>query len=239
LTVNLRRNLQAVAQSANEQIQAATQRGTDAFQGTVNKLADDMASEQAKGRRVIKTVRTEDGLIVAAPGQIVTDSVIDQARTYNKEADLLDAVGLTLATSIRSNANDTWLETKVQLRDRASLAQENFHTFWQTLQQKVTEWQGRSTKAMKQQRIEQALGRPVTRVILDPEDHVILNVGELITHRAIRQAEAGGVLNILLSSVYTKEPEISAQELRASEHGQAALEHDGNGRLLEAAHQNY
>jgi uncharacterized protein YrrD len=239
LTVNLSRNLQAVSQSANEQIQTVTQRSSDVFQGSVNKLADYMASEQAKGRRVLKTVRAEDGLIVAAPGQIVTDSVIEQARTYNKEADLLDAVGLTLATSIRSNANDTWLETKVQLRDRASLAQKNFHTFWQTLQQKVTEWQGHSTKVMKQQRIEQALGRPVTRVILDLEDNVILNVGELITHRAIRQAEASEVLNILLNSVYTKEPEISAQELRASEHGQAALEHDGNGRLLEAAHQNY
>jgi hypothetical protein len=44
--------------------------------------------------------------------------------------------------------------------------------------------------------------RPVTRVILDPEDKVILNVGELITHRAIRQATESGVLNILLSSVY-------------------------------------
>jgi uncharacterized protein YrrD len=230
LTINLSRNLQAVSQSANEQIQTVTQRSSTAFQGSVNQLADYVATEQAKGRRVLKTVRAEDGLIVAAPGQIVTDPVIDRAQTYNKEADLLDAVGLTLATSIRANASDTWLETKVQLRDRASLAQENFHTSWQTLQQKVTEWQGRSTKAMKQQRIEQALGRPVTRVILDPEDHVILNVGELITHRAIRQAEAGGVLNILLSSVYTKEPEISAQELRASEHGQAALEHDGNGR---------
>jgi lactate dehydrogenase-like 2-hydroxyacid dehydrogenase len=73
-------------------------------------------------------------------------------------------------------------------------------------------------------------GRPVTRVILDPEDNVILNVGELITHRAVSQAETSGVLNILLSSVYTKEPQISDKELRASEHGTAALVHHGNGR---------
>jgi len=74
------------------------------------------------------------------------------------------------------------------------------------------------------------LGRPVTRVILDPEDNVILNVGELITHRAVRQAEESGVLNILLSSVYTKEPEISDKELRASEQGMAALVDHANGR---------
>ncbi len=75
--------------------------------------------------------------------------------------------------------------------------------------------------------------RPVTRVILDPEDKVILNVGELITHRAIRQATESGVLNILLSSVYAKEPEISDKELRASEHGMAALVYHGNGRWHE------
>ncbi len=74
------------------------------------------------------------------------------------------------------------------------------------------------------------MGRPVTRVILDPEDNVILNVGELITHRAVRQAEESGVLNILLSSVYTKEPEISDKELRASEQGMAALVDHANGR---------
>jgi hypothetical protein len=56
-------------------------------------------------------------------------------------------------------------------------------------------------------------------------------VGELITHRAIRQATESGVLNILLSSVYTKQPEISLQELRASEQGTAALDYQGNGRV--------
>ncbi|EKF03251.1 MULTISPECIES: hypothetical protein [unclassified Tolypothrix] len=34
----------------------------------------------------------------------------------------------------------------------------------------------------------------------------------------------------MLNSVYTKEPEISDKELRASEQGMAALVHHGNGR---------
>jgi hypothetical protein len=37
--------------------------------------------------------------------------------------------------------------------------------------------------------VDQALGRPVIRVILNPQDNVILNVGELITHRAICLAD--------------------------------------------------
>jgi hypothetical protein len=175
-------------------------------------------------------VRAEDGLIIAASGQVVTESVLNRAQTYGKEAELLNAVGLTLATALRSSASDTWLETKVQLRDRSRIAQENLNTFWRALKKQSENLQGRSERAMKKQRIEQALGRPVTRVILDPEDNVILNVGELITHRAVSQAEESGVLNILLSSVYTKEPEISDKELRASEHGMAALVDRGNRR---------
>lgn len=53
----------------------------------------------------------------------------------------------------------------------------------------------------EQRRIREVLGRPVNRVILDPQDHVILNVGEVITNRAIQEARRAGVLDILLSSV--------------------------------------
>jgi uncharacterized protein YrrD len=240
LTANISRNLQAATASTSERIQIVTQSNAANVSRSIDELAAHVAIEQAKGRRVLQTVRTDDGLIIAASGQIVMEPVIDRARTYGKEAQLLNAVGLTLATAVRSTASNTWLETKVQLRDllkaaapryRASVAQENFNTFWHSLQEKVEELQGRSTRAIKHQRIEQALGRPVTRVILDAQDNVILNVGELITHRAIRQATESGVLNILLSSVYTKQPEISLQELRASEQGTAALDYQGNGRV--------
>jgi hypothetical protein len=176
-------------------------------------------------------VRADDGLIIAASGQIVMEPVIDRARTYGKEAQLLTAVGLTLATAVRSTASDLWLDTKVQLSDQTSIAQENLNTFWQSLQEQVEELRERSVRAIRKQLIEQALGRPVTRVILDTEDNVILNVGELITNRAIQQATENGVLNILLNSVYFKKPEISLQELRASERGTAALEYHENGRV--------
>ncbi len=244
---NVNRRLQEASQNAGEQLQAAREStsaridsSTTHLRHSVDELAAHTVIEQAIGRRILQTVRAKDGSIIAASGQIVTESILDRAETYGKEAELLNAVGLTLATAFHSTASDTWLETKVQLRDRfkgaapsehrASVAQENLKTFWQILQQKAEELQGRRAQASKKQRIEQALGRPVTRVILDPEDKVILNVGELITHRAVSQATESGVLNILLSSVYLKEPEISDKELRASGHGMAALEYHGNGR---------
>ncbi|GAB4185327.1 MAG: PRC-barrel domain-containing protein [Coleofasciculaceae cyanobacterium] len=241
LTANISRNLQAAMESTSNRIQGATQSSAANLHHSVDELAAHVAMfprgaaqgaiEQTRGRRVLQTVRADDGLIIAASGQIVLEPILNRARTYGKEAELLNAVGLTLATAVHKSASDTWLETKVQLRDRASVAQENLNTFWQSLQNQVEELRGRSVRAIRKQLIEQALGRPVTRVILDAQDNVILNVGELITHRAIHQATESGVLNILLNSVYFKKPEISLQELRASEHGMAALDYHENGRV--------
>lgn len=228
LTATINRDWQAATDSASTRLQRATETTAAHLRRSVD--AARSAIEQARGRRVMQTVRTEDGLIVAASGQIVTEPVLDRAQAYGRESALLNAVGLTPTPASRASTSDSWSDTKIQLHERASVAQRNLSSFWQTVQAKAEELQGRSARAIQQQRIEQALGRPVTRVILDPEDNVILNVGELITHRAIRFAEESGVLNILLSSVYVKEPEISDKELRASEHGAAALEHHANGR---------
>jgi hypothetical protein len=61
------------------------------------------------------------------------------------------------------------------------------------------------------------------RVILDRHDEVILNVGELIGHKAIESAREAGMLDVLLDSVYTETPQLSLQELKAPEKGRFAL----------------
>jgi uncharacterized protein YrrD len=222
LTVGINRQLQAATAQAESSLQSATQRGNAAL----SNLAARAGVDQARGRRVQRMVRGEDGMIIAAPGQIVTDSVIERTTMFNREAALLDAVGLQPAEASRYRASEAVSDAGMRVREQAAIAQENAYTFWEDLKTQYRAFQKRSARAMHKQRIEQALGRPVNRVILDPQDNVILNVGELITHEAIRQAEQGGVLNILLNSVYTKNPEISEAELRAPERGQAALERE-------------
>jgi len=69
----------------------------------------------------------------------------------------------------------------------------------------------------EQDRIKRALGRPVTRVILDSQDNVILNVGEIVTHQAVKRARQAGVLDILLDSVYEGELPLSTEDLRVPE----------------------
>ncbi len=223
LTVGINRQLQNATAQAESNLQMATQRGSIAL----SNLAARAGIEQAKGRRVRQMVRSEDSMIIiAAPGQIVTDRVIEQAKSYNREAALLDSVGLQPTEATRDRANDAVQDVGIKVREQAAIAQENAYTFWEDLKTQYRQLQRRSTRAMHRRRIEQALGRPVSRVILDLQDNVILNVGELITHAAIRQAEQGGVLNILLNSVYMKNPNIAEAELRAPERGLASLERE-------------
>lgn len=227
LTAQVSSQLRESTELAGARLQTATREAIVRS----NELARS-AIEQARGRRAQRMVRDEDDRIIAAPGQIVTDSVIDRAQSHRREAALLDAVGLPSFEAVRHNANDAFSQTGIQLRERAAIAQENANTLWHNLETRFKEFQTRSARTLHQRRIDQALGRPVTRVILDPQDNVILNVGELITHRAIRQAEAGNVLNVLLDSVYVKQPVISDAELRAPESGMAALEPEKTNGLI-------
>jgi uncharacterized protein YrrD len=222
LSVGINRHWQNATAQAESNLQRATESGNAAFSNLVARAG----IEQARGRRAQRMVRGEDGMIIAAPGQIVTDIVIERAKMYNRDAALLDSAGLQPREATRYRANEAVSDAGVRVREQAVIAQENAYTLWEDLKTQYRKLQRQSVRSIHKRRIEQALGRPVNRVILDPQDNVILNVGELITHSAIRQAEQGGVLNILLNSVYTKNPQISDAELRAPERGMASLEHE-------------
>jgi uncharacterized protein YrrD len=180
--------------------------------------------DQARGRRVQRPIRTSEGVIIAAPGQIVTEQVINRARTYHKEVELLDAVGLSANEAARAHATAVASSAGDRLQHTTQQAHTGAGNLWERVKTSVSGFQERTEQEAQEHQIRSALGRPVTRVILDPQDHVILNVGELITHHAIDTARQAGVLDILLSSVYDKDPDIAIDELRAPERGQASLE---------------
>ena len=68
------------------------------------------------------------------------------------------------------------------------------------------------------------MGRPVTKVFLDLEDRVILDLGDLITHAAVQRAHDAGALDSLLGSVYKGEVAFQRDEMRAERPGEATLE---------------
>jgi uncharacterized protein YrrD len=183
--------------------------------------------EQAQGRRVKQAVYTPDGYIIAAQGQIVTPQAIERAKANHRESALLEAVGLSSTTAAQSQAGSLATTTSNRLKTTTSAAGERIQSdasnLWDKVKESAHEFQGRSSLAIEQKRIKGALGRPTTRVILDRNDDVILNVGELISHKAIDSARAAGVLDVLLDSVYVETPHLSLDELRAPGAGSAAL----------------
>lgn len=186
-----------------------------------------LAVDRAQGRRVTKAVYTPEGYIVAATGQIVTAQVVERAKAHHQEQALLESVGL----STRDALGDKASLTGDQLKSKTANAGEQIRTgakgVWEQVKETAADLQERSSQAVEEKRIKGALGRAVTRVILDRNDDVILNIGDLITHQAIAGARQADVLDILLDSVYTDTPKLSVEELRAPDvhpnqpHGEA------------------
>ena len=168
--------------------------------------------EQAQGRRVNRMIFTDEGLVIAAEGQIVTPRVIERAKAYHQEQALLESVGLTTVGTLQTTGSNIGQQVK-----------EGTKGLWEQVKETASNLQDHGTKAIEDKRIKGALGRPVTRVILDRSDGVILNVGELITHQAIADSRQADVLEVLLDSVHTETPRLSLNELRAPEPGKAAL----------------
>ncbi len=183
----------------------------------VGETAAGFAVDRAEGRRATKPVYTPDGFIVAAMGQIVTPKVIERAKTHHQEQALLEAVGLSAGDALKGKANTTGS----QLQDKTAEAGDRLRTgakgVWEQVKETAADLHDRSAQAVEEKRIKGALGRAVVRVILNTNDEIILNVGDLITHQAIDSARAAGVLDLLLDSVYTETPKLSLDELRAPE----------------------
>jgi uncharacterized protein YrrD len=234
---NASEKVQETAQGTGEKLQefgaAASERVKDTTQTAGEKLEEarrgaassvaGLAVEQAEGRRVQYLVQSNEGLIVAAPGQIVTPIVIERAKTHHREQELLQAVGLSPNEAARDRTGNAVNVAGERFKESAQNTGEQLQgaskSLWAKIKGTVNDLQERNVQA----RIQGALGRPVTRVILDKQDGVILNVGELITHEAISSAREAGVLDLLLGSVYDGKPKLSLEDLRAPEHGKAAL----------------
>ena len=178
--------------------------------------AQQRAEEAAIGKPVAREVLADDGSTIVAPGMLVTNEVMERAKMYGKEKQVIAAAGLGAASESVSSGAQTVKEGAGNLWDSVK---EKAHEFSESAHEKKSEYDAQA----QQKRINDALGRPTTRVILDQQDNVILNTGDLITHKAVDASRAAGVLDVLLDSAYTADPEITPEMLRATEPGTAAL----------------
>ncbi len=225
--------LQETAQIAGEKLQSGAQVAGEKLQETrrdigeaVNNKMADLTVEQAQGRRAQRMIQSSEGYIIVAQGQIVTLPVIDRAKACHQEIELLEAVGLSTPEAAQGRAGALAFSAGDRLQTTTTIAREQIQegaaNLWDKVKETASDLQERGTQALDEKRIQGALGRPTTRAILAPNDEVILDVGELITHKAIERARAIGILPLLLDSVYTETPELSLDDLRATGTGRSS-----------------
>lgn len=176
--------------------------------------------EAAVGRRARSDVRAAGGSLVAAQGQIVTPAIADRARHLGVQQALIDATtggasGPAAGTAVAGGLASVG-EGAGNLIDRA-------RAWLGDKREQASEVIDQRQQEAEEQKVRDALGRPVTRVILAPDDSIILNIGEIVTNRAVQAARDGNVLDILVSSVSRDMPHIDPLASRPDATGEAAL----------------
>jgi len=176
--------------------------------------------DQLVGQRTGEDVENDRGAVIVPAGRRVTDDDVERARQAGRLPQLTSAVGLAVA----SNGTGDLTDSLSAAGDRAS-------GLWDQFTQRIglaSDAAGRRVdEAQTKERlkkIEDAVGRPVTKAILDLHDAVVLDVGDLVTHAAVQRAHDAGSLDSLLDSVYRAEVTFDKDELRARRPGEATLE---------------
>ena len=83
-------------------------------------------------------------------------------------------------------------------RDRRSVPRPR--RLWEKVRENVRHLQGRMDEEWERLRINQLLGRRVSREVRSPDSELILEQGEPITPSAVASARRSGVLEVLLDA---------------------------------------
>ena len=207
----------------------AGDRAKEAARGARDRAAEATAEASPEdrliGQRAGRDVEDDMGGVLVANGQRIRPDDVERARTAGKLPELTAAVGFGQVGTAGAVTGDA-------LGDAGDRAADLWDTFTAKLGemkdgtgQRVDEQQTKARLAA----IEDAVGRPVTKVILDLQDEVILDLGDLITHAAIQRAYEAGALDTLLGSVYKGEISFDKDELRARRPGVASLDEGAGG----------
>ena len=207
----------------------AGDRAKDAARGARDRAGEATAEASPEdrliGQRAGRDVEDDMGGVLVANGQRIRPDDVERARTAGKLPELTAAVGFGQVGTAGAATGDALGNAG----DRAA-------DLWDTFTAKLGEMKDGTGQRVDEQQtkarlaaIEDAVGRPVTKVVLDLQDEVILDLGDLITHAAIQRAYDAGALDTLLGSVYKGEVSFEKDELRARRPGVASLDEGAGG----------
>jgi uncharacterized protein YrrD len=176
------------------------------------KQASESNPEQALvGRRTGSDVENDSGSVIVPRGRRLRPEDVAAA----KEAGRLQALTASVALGDAQAAG-------ADAKDALGAAGDKAGSLWDQFTARIgemTDANGRRVDAAQtKQRLDQiadAIGRPVSKVILDRQDNVVLNMGDIITHQSIQRAHEAGGLDSLLASVYKGDVEFTKAEMRA------------------------
>lgn len=204
-------SLESAGQKLGEARDKAGTKLGEARDGAQQRAADSNPEQRLVGRRTGSDVESDAGSVIVPRGRIVRSEDVNAAKKAGKLQALMTSVAL-------GDAQDAGADAK----DALGAAGDKAGSLWDQFTAKISELTDangrRIDAAQTKQRLDaiaDAIGRPVTKVILDREDNVVLNWGDIITHQAVQRAHESGGLDSLLNSVYKGDVEITKAELRA------------------------
>ena len=212
-------------EQARQRVTQLSDQSADAANQQLGRLGQQARQQQRAylvGRTALRTVNGADGQPLVREGEVITEDVTAQAEQTGRLPALLLAGGMGGAQqhldSLGSQANDSFEQIRSEARH-----------LWNQLNHHSNRLTGEADNRVELARIDRALGRPASRVILDRQDNIILNTGDIITNAAVAQAREAGVLPMLLDSVYTDRPKLDLNDLKAPWAGRASLEQSAGG----------
>lgn len=163
------------------------------------------------GKRAGSDVESDSGSVIVPNGRRIRPEDVTAAKKAGKLSALTAAAAMGAAGDAGADA-----------KDALGAAGDKAGSLWDQFTAKIGEMTDatgmRVDEAQTKKQladISDAIGRPVGKVILDREDSVVLNMGDIITHQAIQRAHEAGGLDSLLSSVYKGQVEFTKEEMRA------------------------
>jgi uncharacterized protein YrrD len=180
------------------------------------------------GRRAGIDVTDADSRIIVANGQEISQEHVERAAAASRTDELRAAADRWSA----AERDRVISGTAESITDAAGSA-------WDSFLRKISEITDETGRRMSEQQtkarldsINDAVGRPVTKVILDRSDDVILNLGDIITHEAVQRAYDAGTLDTLLGSVYKGEVAFERDEMKAPGKGTSTVEKASGGAAV-------
>lgn len=214
--------LKGAARRASDKAQATGAGLASSIRARMTAQDMDELLQKAKGRAADHDVAADDGTIIVVGGQLIEERDIEAARHHHKERELVDAAGIDASETMQAAAGQAWEAGRRHAHEGARTARAKAAGLFEQARERFMGWKEQTSDRAEDQRVQRALGRPVTRVILDRNDQVILNTGDIITHRAIEEARRADILDALLNSVHIDDNP-TRDELKAPSEGRAAL----------------